>query len=183
MSIAWPSERVSGTGLALFALSALSLVAGVATLRKWGLTYHTASPTPALLGFGGLILSGVLLFRLVRRREYPWIVALAAVALPLFQPSVAPYLLLDRIVAAVRDLVLMGAALAFVVRSMRSTDELEQRIHLRALGWSFAATLVALFTYTMAEDVLPPLRGAWVMGCLLGTWVFAWFGLAIRYQR
>jgi hypothetical protein len=186
MSIPWPSERVSGIGLAEFLGGAVSLLVGVAALRRAGLAYLSPAASnwrPLAVGSVALCLCGVLLYRLVRRREYPWIVAAAAVALPLFQPSQAPYGPADRAIFALRDLALLGLVVFFVVRTMSRADELEQRIHLRAVGLSYTAVLVALIGYTLAEDALPPLRGAWVASGMLGSWVAAWLFTCVRYQR
>jgi hypothetical protein len=89
----------------------------------------------------------------------------------------------DRAVFALRDLALLGLAVAFALRAMKRTDELEQRIHSRALAWSYAAALVVLIAHALAEDVLPPLRGTWVASAMLGTWVVAWILTSIRYQQ
>jgi hypothetical protein len=186
MSIPWPSERVSRTGLAESLAAALSLLVGVTALRRFGLAYPSPLSShwgPFAVGLLALSLCGFLLYRLVKRREYPWIIAAAALALPLFQPSEAPYNSVDRAVFAVRDLALVAVVVGFVLRTMRSTDELEQRIHLRALAWSYSVVLIALIAYAMAEDLLPPLRGAWVASGMLGSWVVAWFLASARYQR
>jgi len=187
MAIPWPSERVFRMGLVEFLAAALSLVVGVGSLRRGGLIYMSPLPSTRVLfavGFLGLIAFGFLLFRLVRRREYPWILGLAAVALPLFQPSQTPFNgLTDRIVLSIRDLALLGVAFYFLLRTMKTTDEMEQRIHLRALAWSYGLTLFVLIGYAVAEDVLPPLRGTWVASGMLGSWVVAWLATSIRYQR
>lgn len=186
MSIPWPSERASRTGLAESLGAALSLLIGVTALRRFGLTYLSPFSTnwgPFAVGFLALSACGFLLYRLVKRREYPWIIAAAALALPLFHPSEAPYGPVDRAVFAVRDMALIAVVVVFVLRTMRSTDELEQRIHLRALAWSYSVVLIALIAYAMAEDLLPPLRGAWVASGMLGSWVVAWLLASVRYQR
>ena len=89
MSIPWPSERVSGTGLAELLGGTLFLLVGVAALRRGGLAYLSSLSSTWLLfagGFAALCLCGFLFYRLARRREYPWIVAAGAVALLVFQP-------------------------------------------------------------------------------------------------
>lgn len=94
MPIPWPSERISRAGLVEFIVAAAALLLGFTLLRRGFLRYLTLDATTHALMLGGLlavILSGIALFRLARRREYPWIVAFAAVALPLYAPYLAPY--------------------------------------------------------------------------------------------
>lgn len=186
MSIPWPTERASRTGLAEFLGAALCLLVGVAALQRGGLAYLSPLPSnwgPFIVGLSALSLCGFLLYRLVRRREYPWIIGAAAVALPLFEPSQAPYGQADRIVFAFRDLALLAVVFVFLLRVMRATDELEQRIHLRAVAWSYSVVLLTLIAYALAEDVLPPLRGVWVASAMLGSWVVAWLLTSVRYQQ
>src|SRR6266705_1373880 len=121
-----------------------------------------------------LFTSGWLVFRIVRRGEYPWIFGLAAIALPLFQPSVAPYTIPFRFVVAIRDLALIATAVLFVARSINRADELEQRVHVQAVSWSYIAIILALVSYAMFEDVLPPLHATWVASALLASWMVAW---------
>jgi hypothetical protein len=186
MTITWPSERMSGTGLGQFGVAAAALVLGVLSLRRWGLSYlapMASNWTPLLVGFSALFACGFALFGIVRRREYPWIIGFAAVALPLFQPSLAPYRLTDRVVFGIRDLALIAVAVLFVARAIKSTDELERRVHLEALAWSYPVVLTALIAYAMAQDLLPPLRGPWVASAMLATWTAAWVFVSLRYQR
>ena len=186
MSIPWPSERMSRTGMAEFMVAAAALLLGVRTLQRAGLAY-LAPPSahwPLFAGgFAGLIVCGFCLFRIVRRREYPWILAFAAIALPLFEPSQAPYLAGDRVVFAIRDLTLVGAVVVFLIGAVRGADELERRVHLEALSWSYAAVVVALVSEALVEDVLPPIRGPWVASAMLATWFVAWVVASVRYQR
>jgi hypothetical protein len=135
-----------------------------------------------LFGVTALGACGFALFRIVRRREYPWILAFAAIALPLFEPSRAPYAVGDRVVMAVRDLALAGATVAYVIRALLQADELERRVHLQALSWSYAVVVLALVTHALIEDVLP-LRGTWVASAMLATWFLAWLVASMRYQR
>lgn len=184
MSIPWPSERASRTGLAEFLLAAAMLVLGVALMRRTLLDYTSPGAMRwVLAGLAALVVSGFAAYRIVRRREYPWILGLAAVGLLFYEPTPSPYVVVDRLAMAVRDLALIGAAVLFLARTMRSADELERRIQLEALSWSYSVVLVALIAYPLAEDVLPPLRGPWVASALLGSWVAAWLLASIRYQR
>ncbi len=119
MSIPWPSERVSRVGLAESLAAALFLLIGVAALRRFGLAYlspFSANWGTLAVGFLALSACGFLLYRLVRRHEYPWIIGAAAVALPLFAPSEAPYGPVDRAVFAVRDMALVAVVVVFFLR-------------------------------------------------------------------
>jgi hypothetical protein len=186
MRLSWPSDRMSRKGLAEFVVAAASLPLGVWALRRAGVAY-LAPPSfwapPFLFGFVALLASGFCLFAIVRRREYPWIVAFAAVALPLFEPTQAPYGVGDRVVFAIRDLVLVGAAVGFLVKAVNRSDELERRTHLEALSWSYAIVVIALVSLALVEDVLPPMRGTWVASGMLATWFIAWVVASSRYQR
>ncbi len=182
----WPSERMSVRGLAAFAAAAVSLPLGTYLLRRATHVYPAsiASQWPLLLlGFAALIACGFSLFVIVRRREYPWILAFAATALPMFEPSRAPYHLVDRVIFGIRDLVLVGAAVAFLVKSVRDADELERRTHLEALSWSYGIVAVALVCSALIEDVLPSIRVTWIASGMLATWFIAWVLASLRYQR
>lgn len=186
MALHWTSERMSRRGLAEFAVAAIGLPIGVLTLRRAGLAYlgPLSSTAPLfLIGFGALIACGFCLFAIARRHEYPWILAFAAIALPLFEPSAAPYGVGDRVLMALRDLALVGAAVAFLAGAIRRSDELERRTHLEALSWSYALVVVALVALALIEDVLPPLRGTWIASGMLATWFLAWVAASSRYQR
>ena len=181
----WPIARASRQGLIEFAIGATLLPAGVFLLQQAGLRYldRAVSLPRFSAGVALLALFGVAAFRIARRREYPWLLALAAVALPLFDPTQAPYSGGFRLVVAVRDVVLIAAAIVFVMQSVRRADELERRIHLEALAWSYTAVVIALLLHAMAADVLPPLRATWVASGLLAGWVLAWVVTSFRYHR
>lgn len=181
----WPSERASRQGLVEFAVAAILFPAGVLLLQQAGLRYldKTSSLPRFLGGLALLVLFGVAAFRIARRREYPWLLALAAVALPLFDPTQAPYHGGFRVLVGVHDVVLIGAVVMFVAQSIQRADELERRIHLEALAWSYTAVVVLLLVQAMAADVLPPLRATWVASGLLAGWVAAWLVTSVRYQR
>ncbi len=181
----WPTARASRQGLVEFVVAAILFPAAVWLLREAGLRYlDKASSLPLFwTGVTLLVPFGVAVFRIARRREYPWLLALAAVALPLFDPTQAPYGAWQRVLMAARDLALIGATVWFVVRSMRLADELELRIHHEAVAWSYTAVLVLLLVQAMAADVLPPLRATWVASGLLAGWVAAWLVTSVRYQQ
>ena len=181
----WPATRASRRGLVEFAIGAIALAGGRIDLEQAGLRYMEAAwsgPSRFLAGFSLLILAGVVVFRTARRREYPWLLALAAVALPLFDPTRAPYHGGFRVVVAVRDLMLIGAAVLFVSHALQRSDELERKIHDEVVAWSYTAAVVVLLAHAMAADVLPPLRATWVASGLLAGWVVAWIVTSIRYQ-
>jgi hypothetical protein len=181
----WPTERASRAGLLEFAAGVVLLPAGVLLLQQAGLTYlDRARSLPRFsIGAGCLLLFGLVVFRIARRRAYPWLLGLAAVALPFFDPTQAPYRGGFRSLVAVRDVVLILAALLFVASAARSRDELQRRIHLEALGWSYTAVLLLLLVQAMAADLLPPLHATWVASAMLAGWVVAWLVGSLRYAR
>jgi hypothetical protein len=180
-----PSERISRMGVAEFIGAAATLVIGVVVLQRAGLFYleRPYSYVLFLLGIAALFTCGALVFRIVRRGEYPWIFGLAAIALPLFQPSAAPYRVGDRVIFAVRDFALLMTVVLFVARSIHRADELERRVHVQAVTWSYTAVVVGLVSYAMAEDVLPALHATWLASAMLASWVVAWVYESARYQR
>jgi hypothetical protein len=185
MSIDWPNERLTWRGLAGFIVAAAGLPAGVYLFRHAGLFYGGPASTslpPLLLGLAALAACGFSLFGIVRRREYPWLLAFAAVALPLFEPSRAPYSAGDRVLMGVRDLALVAAVVVFFVRVIARSDELERRTHLEALSWSYAIVVV-LVAQALVDDVLPTPRGTWIASGMLAIWFVAWVLASVRYQR
>jgi len=180
-----PSERISRAGVAEFIGAAVGLVGGTLLLQNAGRIYleHPQSYYFFLAGAAALSAAGILVFRIVRRGEYPWIFGLAAIVLPLFQPSAAPYTIGFRLVVAIRDLGLMATAVIFVERSISRGDELEQHVHVRAVSWSYVAIVVVLVSYAMFEDLLPPLHATWVASALLASWMVAWVYESARYQQ
>lgn len=180
----WPLARASRQGLLEFAFGGVFITVGVLLLKQAGILYlDTSTSLPRFfVALALLTLSGIAVFRIARRREYPWLLALAAIAIPLFDPTKAPYSGHFRLIVAARDLVLIAAAVLFVAQSTRRADELERRIHLEALAWSYTAVILALLIQTMAADVLPPIRATWVASGLLAGWVISWLVISIRYQ-
>jgi hypothetical protein len=182
----WPIAHASRKGLVEFVFGAIFFPAGVLLLQQAGVRSPegVAATRPfALAGMLLLVAVGVVVFRIVRRREYPWLLALAAIALPFFDPTQAPYHGGFRVVVGVRDLVLIGVTAIFIAQSIRRADELERKIHLEALAWSYTIGIVLLLVYAMAADVLPPLRGSWVASGLLAAWVLSWLATSVWYQR
>jgi hypothetical protein len=175
---------MSARGFAAFLCAAAGLPLGTHLLLR-SIRPYPGPPDRTLLlaGLVALAVFGIGLFEILRRREYPWIIAFAAVALPLFEPAMAPYHLLDRVVVGVRDVVLVGAAVILLLRGVTHADELERRTHIEALVWSYAVVAVALVCSAFVEDILPPLRGTWIASAMLATWFIAWIVSSIRYQR
>jgi hypothetical protein len=180
----WPTACASRPGLVEFIVGAVLLPVGVLLLQRAGVSYlDTKASLPQFCaGLAALIVTGTVAFRIARRREYPWLLALAAVALPFFDPTQTPYGSGFRIVIGLRDMTLIVVAIMFVAQSVRRADELERRIHLEALAWSYTAVVVLLLIQAMAADVLPPLRATWVASALLAGWVVAWAVTSMRYQ-
>jgi hypothetical protein len=180
----WSTERASVVGLIECAAGAILLPAGVLLTRQANLRYldHPANPL-FWTGVTLLVLFGAAAFGIARRREYPWLLALVAVALPLFDPTQAPYTGGFRVIVAVRDLVLIGATVIFITQSIQRADELERKIHLEALAASYTTVVILLLIQAMAADVLPPLRATWVASGLLMGWVVAWLVTSWRYQQ
>jgi hypothetical protein len=180
----WSTERASVVGLIEFVAGAILLPAGVLLTRQANLRYldHPANPL-FWTGVTLLVLFGAAAFGIARRREYPWLLALVAVALPLFDPTQAPYTGGFRVIVAIRDLVLIGATVIFIAQSIQRADELERKIHLEALAASYTAIVILLLIQAMAADVLPPLRATWVASGLLIGWVVAWLVTSWRYQQ
>lgn len=186
MRINWPSERLSWRGLGDFIIAAAGLPAGVYLFRRAGMFYTgpaSRSLPPLVLGLVALAACGLCLFAIVRRREYPWLLAFAAVALPLFEPSRAPYSAGDRVLMGGRDLALVAAVVVFFVRAIARSDELERRTHLEALSWSYAIVVVALVAQALVDDVLPTPRATWIASGMLAIWFVAWVVASVRYQR
>jgi hypothetical protein len=181
----WPTERASRRGLVDCVVAAAAFPAAFFLWQAAGVRYLDKDASLPLF-VGGVIclaLFGAGVFRIARRREYPWLVAIAAVALPFFDPTEAPYHGTTRVVFAARDLVLIVIGIAFVAQSIQRADELERRIHLQALAWSYTVVVVLLLIQAMAADSLPPLRATWIASALLIGWVAAWIVTSIRYQR
>lgn len=184
MTIPWPSERASRAGLLEFLVAGGMLLLGVALTRQPFPEYTSPDSLRSVLGgLAALAVCGLAVHRIVRRREYPWLLGLAALGLLFYEPLPSPYLVVDRVVMSVRDLLLVGASMYFIARTMRSGDELERRIQLESLSWSYAVVLAALIGHALLEDLLPPLRGPLVASALIASWLAAWVVASIRYQR
>ncbi len=129
-----------------------------------------------------LVVAGVMTTRLVRRADYPWLMFVAALAIPLYQPFDKPDTLFWRTVGAVYGLLLVLAAVYAFVRMVARTDELERRINQEALAFAFVLSLVLALAYALLQDLLPPLQGLWVAAAMIATWLVGWNLAARRYR-
>lgn len=181
----WPTERASRRGLLECIVAVIAFPAAFFLWQHAGVIYtdKAASMPWFWAGLASLIVFGICVFRIAKRREYPWLIAVLAAALPLFDPTKAPYNHTQRAVIGIRDVFLIVGVAAFIAQSMQRGDELERRIHLQALSWSFTIVVVLLLIQAMAADVLPPLRATWIAAALLISWVAAWVVMSMRYER
>lgn len=176
---------MSRAGLAPALAGAAGLWLGLALLVHAGRHYHeTGWQTRGafLGGVLGLVLAGWATARLVRRADYPWLMFLAAVAVPLYAPNDKPDVLFWRLFGAVYGLLLVLVAVWAFVRMVARTDELERRINQEALAFAFGTSLVLAVAYALMQDVLPALRGLWVAAGMIATWLVGW-NLAVRRYR
>ena len=177
-----PAAMESGAFWFVLATAGSLLAAWVGRLA--GL--HGARPGPILLllvlgWLGALVAAGLATWRLIRQRGYPWLLLLAAVSLLLLRPG--------RVEASTWRLEwgFFGLAwtlfaVAFFVRLLRRSDELERRIHLEGAAIGVAIAVPAATIYALFEQVLPPLRGQWVAVALLLAWWSGWMVAAVRYR-
>ena len=158
------------------------LWAGVLLVQHAGRHYLDASIRPvAVAGFACLVIAGWAATRLVRRGDYPWLMFLAAVAFPLFEPQNKPDSLPWRLASGLWGLALVVLALYSFVRMLSRSDELERRIQQEALAFSFSSTLVLAVAWTVLQELLPPLRGVWVAAAMSLSWLVGWNLATRRY--
>jgi hypothetical protein len=161
------------------------LWAGVALLVSFGQRYHDPRWSVRALFVCGLlclVVAGVMTTRLARRADYPWLMFVAALAIPLYQPFDKPDTLFWRTVGAVYGLLLVLAAVYAFVRMVARTDELERRVNQEALAFAFVLSLVLALAYALLQDLLPPLRGLWVAAAMIVAWLVGWNLAARRYR-
>ena len=135
-----------------------------------------------LAGFLLLVLAGWLVQRLARRRDYPWLMFVAAVAIPLYEPQAKPDTLFWRLTSGAYGLALVLVAVYAFARMVRRTDELERRVNHEALSFAFAASLVLVMAWSLLQDVLPPLQGLWVASAMIAAWLVGWNAAVRRYR-
>jgi len=105
---------------------------------------------------------------------------LAYAALLVLSIDVAEHMRQDaplRTLVVLTPMVPCGAAAWAIMRQLRRMDELQMRIQLEALGFSFAGTALLTFGYGFLEGggfprlslftVWPVMATLWIMGCLL----------------
>lgn len=136
----------------------------------------------ALAGLACLLLAATAAVRLVRHAEYPWLMFVAAVLIPLYQPQNKPDVLAWRLVGAGYGLALVLVAVFAFVRMVARTDELERRINLEALAFAFSVSLVLVMAYALLQDLLPVLQGLWVASGMILTWLVGWNLASRRYR-
>jgi hypothetical protein len=74
-------------------------------------------------------------------------------------------------------------ALLGFIRFLGRMDELQRRIQLEAIGFSFAATSMLTFTYGFLEDVgFPQLSYGWILPLMVMLWGLG-LGFASRRYR
>jgi uncharacterized membrane protein SirB2 len=176
---------MSREGLLPAVIATVGLWAGVALLVSFGQRYQDPRWTVRALFVCGLlclVVAGVMTTRLARRADYPWLMFVAALAIPLYQPFNKPDTLLWRTVGAVYGLLLVLLAVYAFVRMVARTDELERRINQEALAFAFVLSLVLTLAYALLQDLLPPLQGLWVAAAMIATWLVGWNLAARRYR-
>jgi hypothetical protein len=176
---------MSRAGLVPALIATGGLWAGLALLLHFGRHYHEpgwALRSAALAGLVGLALAGWMVGRLVRRADYPWLMFVAAIAIPLFQPHNKPDTLFWRLFGGASGLVLVLVAVHAFVRLISRTDELERRINQEALAFAFGVSLLLALAYALLQDLLPPLSGLWVAAAMIASWLVGW-NLAVRRYR
>jgi hypothetical protein len=74
------------------------------------------------------------------------------------------------LIALIPVVPIAGIALAYL-RVLRHLDELERRIQMQALAFSFWVTALLALTYGFLQDAgLPPLSPWWIWVVMLGLW-------------
>ena len=158
---------------------------GRALVLRFGRNYLDSSwGNLAIFGSGValLALAGWMVTRLARRLDYPWLMAVAAAAVPLYDPQGKPDTLFWRMFSAAYGLVLVLVAVYAFWRMVSRTDELERRINQEALAFAFAASLVLAMSHSLFQELLPPLSGLWVAAAMIAAWLVGW-NVAVRRYR
>ena len=166
-------------------LASLGLAVGWTLLIAAGRHYRDPGWVAPSMGLGGLLalgLSGAMVYQLVVRRDYPWVMFVAAIAIPLYQPHNKPDTLAWRLVGGGYGLLLVVAAVYAFVRMVQQTDELERRINHEALSFAFGVSLVLAMGYALFSDLLPPLDGLWVAAWMIVCWLVGWNVATRRYR-
>ena len=176
---------MSRAGLAPALIATGGLWAGLALVLRFGRNYLDPSWGNRAFFYAGalaLALAGWMVGRLVRRADYPWLMFVAATAIPLYEPQAKPDTLFWRLFSAGYGLVLVLVAVYAFVRMVVRTDELERRINQEALAFAFAASLVLAMAHSLLQELLPPLSGLWVAAAMIATWLVGWNRAVRRYR-
>ena len=84
---------------------------------------------------------------------------------------------------AVAPVVPVSFGITAVMRRMRAMDELQQRIQLEALAFSFMVTAVLTMTYGFLQIVgFPSLNWTWVFPLMVGLWGIGQWVAGRRYR-
>ena len=178
------SYGMSKEGLVPAVVATAGLWVGQSLLLHFGRHYLD----PGLGGYGlagaaFLVVAAAAAVRLARRADYPWLMFVAAAALPLYQAqNTTDRLSWVRVASALYGLALVVVAVYAFVRMVRRTDELERRINQEALAFAFAVSLVLAVGWSLLQELLPPLRGLWVATAMIATWLVGWNAAVRRYR-
>ncbi len=176
---------MSREGLVPALVATVGLWAGVELLESFGRQYLDPRWSVRILfvcGLLSLLVAGVMTTRLVRRGDYPWLMFVAALAIPLYRPHSKPDVLFWRLFGAAYGLVLVLIAVYAFVRIVARTDERERRINQEALSFAFGVSLVLAMAYALLQELLPPLQGLWVAAGMIACWLVGWNLAARRYR-
>ena len=179
------SQGMSREGMAPAIAVAVSLWLGAELVQLFGRHYLDPGWGVRAVFFSGLLClfaACAMTTRLARRRDYPWLMFVAVIAIPLYQPQNKPDSPGWRIFGAAYGLVLVLVAVFAFVRMVARTDELERRINHEALALAFGVSLVLSMGYALLQDLLPPLQGLWVATAMIATWLVGWNWAARRYR-
>lgn len=178
------AHGMSKEGLVPAVAATAGLWLGQSLLLHFGRHYLDPSMRVyALAGAVGLAVAAVAAVRLARRADYPWLMFVAASALPLYEAqNTTDRLPGVRVASALYGLALVVVALYAFVRMVARTDELERRINQEALAFAFSSSLVLVMAYSLLQELLPPLRGLWVATAMIATWLVGWNTAVRRYR-
>jgi len=183
MNSSWGMSR---KGLLPAAVAAGGLWVGMALVLHFGHHYldPAGAPVGALAGGAAvLVAAGLMVGVLLRWRDYPWLMFVAATALPLYRAeNTTDRLAWVRASSVLFALAVVVVAVSAFVRMVRRTDELERRVNQEALSFAFAVTLVLSVAWSLLQDALPPLRGLWVASAMIAAWLVGWNAAVRRYR-
>jgi len=175
---------MSKEGFAPAVVATAGLWLGQSLLLHFG--RHYLDPGLGVYGLAGaasMAAAGAAAVRLVRRADYPWLMFVAAAALPLYQgQNTTDRLAWVRVGSALFALALVALAVWAFARMVRRTDELERRINQEALAFAFAVSLLLVVGWSLLQELLPPLRGLWVATAMIATWLLGWNSSVRRYR-